>query len=237
MNAANARWGSLYDAFYGTDLIPEGEGTEKGKGYNPARGALVIERANAWLDEVFPNRRELGGGESLAVDGGQLQLTGAQGATALANGDAFVGFNRDGDRLAQVLLQHHGLHADLLIDPSDAIGAQHKAGIKDIALESAISTIMDCEDSVAAVDAADKVQVYRNWCGIMKGTLSVAFNKGGETLEQRMNPDRSYQAPQGGDLTLHGRSLLLVRNVGAHVVTEMVTTDAGEAVRKPLWMA
>ena len=231
LNAANARWGSLYDAFYGTDLIPEGEGTEKGKGYNPARGALVIERANAWLDEVFPlTAGSWAGVESLAVDGGQLQLTGAQGATALANGDAFVGFNRDGDRLAQVLLQHHGLHADLLIDPSDAIGAQHKAGIKDIALESAISTIMDCEDSVAAVDAADKVQVYRNWCGIMKGTLSVAFNKGGETLERRMNPDRSYQAPQGGDLTLHGRSLLLVRNVGAHVMTEMVTTDAGEAV-------
>ena len=231
LNAANARWGSLYDAFYGTDLIPEGEGTEKGKGYNPARGALVIDRANAWLDEVFPlTAGSWAEVESLAVDGGQLQLTGAQGATALANGDAFVGFNRDGDRLAQVLLQHHGLHADLLIDPSDAIGAQHKAGIKDIALESAISTIMDCEDSVAAVDAADKVQVYRNWCGIMKGTLSVAFNKGGETLERRMNPDRTYHAPDGSALTLHGRSLLLVRNVGAHVMTEMVTTEAGEAV-------
>ena len=202
----------------GEDFVEPGIGAVDDQGAAGRVVALALFRAFALGDEVR------------AVEGGQLQLTGAQGATALANGDAFVGFNQDGDRLAQVLLQHHGLHADLLIDPSDAIGAQHKAGIKDIALESAISTIMDCEDSVAAVDAADKVQVYRNWCGIMKGTLSVAFNKGGETLERRMNPDRTYHAPGGSALTLHGRSLLLVRNVGAHVMTEMVTTEAGDAV-------
>ena len=231
LNAANARWGSLYDAFYGTDLIPEGEGTEKGTGYNPARGALVIDRANAWLDEVFPLAEgSWSAAQSLAVVDGQLAVTGPAGTTRLAAPEAFVGFNLEGDRLTQVLLRHHGLHADLLIDPLDPIGAQHSAGIKDIALESAISTIMDCEDSVAAVDASDKAQVYRNWCGIMKGTLSVAFKKGGETLERRMNPDRTYQAPTGGSVTLHGRSLLLVRNVGAHVMTEMVTTESGEAV-------
>ncbi len=231
LNAANARWGSLYDAFYGTDLIPEGDGTEKGTGYNPARGALVIDRANAWLDEVYPLAQgSWATAQSLAVVNGQLTLTGPEGPTGLAAPEAFVGFNLDGDRLAQVLLRHHGLHADLLIDPLDPIGAQHSAGIKDIALESAISTIMDCEDSVAAVDASDKAQVYRNWCGIMKGTLSVAFKKGGETLERRMNPDRTYQTPTGGSVTLHGRSLLLVRNVGAHVMTEMVTTESGEAV-------
>jgi malate synthase len=232
LNAANARWGSLYDAFYGTDVIPEGPGTEKGRGYNPARGELVIERANAFLDASFP----LAGGHwrdvtRLAVADGRLavELDGGT-ATNLADPDAFAGYREDSGVLTSVLLVHHGLHADLLVDPEHPIGRQHRAGVRDVVLESAVSTIMDCEDSVAAVDAEDKARVYGNWAGVMKGTLGIAFEKGGERLERRMNPDRVYRAPDGSEKVLHGRSLLLVRNVGAHVYTDIVTTAEGEPV-------
>ncbi|MEE2892618.1 MAG: malate synthase G [Pseudomonadota bacterium] len=231
LNAANARWGSLYDALYGTDVLPETEGAEKAGGYNPARGEQVIARADAFLDETFP----LATGSwsdvtRLAIDGGALVLEQGDAATTLADPGAFAGHAETDNVLSNVLLAHNGLHADVLIDPSHPIGQQHKAGVKDVMLESAVSTIMDCEDSVAAVDADDKAQVYGNWAGIMKGTLSIAFNKGGETLERRMNPDRTYTAPDGAEKTLHGRSLLLVRNVGAHVYTDAVTTADGEEI-------
>ncbi|MCH2097155.1 MAG: malate synthase G [Pseudomonadales bacterium] len=231
LNAANARWGSLYDALYGTDVLPETEGAEKVGGYNPARGEQVIARADAFLDETFP----LATGSwsdvtRLAIDGGALVLEQGDAATTLADAGAFAGHAETDNVLSNVLLAHNGLHADVLIDPSHPIGQQHKAGVKDVMLESAVSTIMDCEDSVAAVDADDKAQVYGNWAGIMKGTLSIAFNKGGETLERRMNPDRTYTAPDGAEKTLHGRSLLLVRNVGAHVYTDAVTTADGEEI-------
>ncbi|MEE4299444.1 MAG: malate synthase G [Pseudomonadales bacterium] len=231
LNAANARWGSLYDALYGTNVLPETPGAEKGKGYNPARGEQVIARADAFLDETFP----LASGSwsdvtRLTIDGATLLLDQDGSKTALARPAAFAGYREQDGVLTNVLLEHNGLHADVLIDPTDPVGQQHRAGVKDVLLEAAVSTIMDCEDSVAAVDAEDKARVYGNWAGIMKGTLSVSFAKGGETLERRMNPDRVYTAPDGAEKIMHGRSLLLVRNVGAHVYTDAVTTVAGEEI-------
>jgi malate synthase len=232
LNAANARWGSLYDAFYGTDIIPEGEGTEKGSAYNPARGELVIARANQFLDEVAP----LGLGTwsdvtRLTIDDGQLNLHLDNGQdTQLAHPAAFAGHGATDGVLSNVLLANNGLHIDIEIDPSHPIGRQHPAGVRDVVLESAVSTIIDCEDSVAAVDADDKAQVYANWCGIMKGSLATSFAKDGSTLQRKLNPDRCYTAPDGDELRLHGRALLLVRNVGAHVKTEAVTTESGEPI-------
>ncbi len=232
LNAANARWGSLYDAFYGTDVIPEDPSIEKGRGYNPARGEQVIARANDFLDATFP----LATGSwkdvtRLRVDGSALALDrGDDGSTTLADGSAFAGFREQDGILTNVLLSHNGLHADMLIDPDHPIGRQHPAGVKDVVLESALSTIMDCEDSVAAVDAADKVTVYANWNGIMQGTLSTSLAKDGQTVKRSLNPDRVYTAPDSSEKVLHGRSLLLVRNVGPHVYTDMVTTASGEQV-------
>ena len=237
LNAANARWGSLYDAFYGTNVLPETDGATKGSGYNPVRGERVIARADAFLDETFPlTTGSWSDVTRIAVANGALRLEQGGTAAALQDASAFVGYRGgdrgdEGDLLSNVLLVHNGLHADVLIDPAHPIGKQHKAGVKDVLLESAVSTIMDCEDSVAAVDAADKATVYANWNGIMRGTLSTSFQKGGETLERRMNPDRVYTAPDGtGEITVHGRSLLLVRNIGAHVYTDMVTSADGEPV-------
>jgi malate synthase len=232
LNAANARWGSLYDALYGTDAVPETPGAERGKSYNPARGAAVITRADQFLDEAVPlaNGRwsEL---RQLAEAGGALHCTLAGGeAVGLADAAAFVGYARSGNALASVVLRHYGLHIIIEIDPQHPIGAQHPAGVKDIVLESAVSTIMDCEDSVAAVDAQDKAVVYGNWCGIMKGTLTTTLQKGGATVQRSLNPDREYASPAGGTLTLPGRSLLLVRHVGAHVLTDAVTTADGAPI-------
>ena len=232
LNAANARWGSLYDALYGTDVTPEGPGTGKGTSYNPARGELVVARANALLDEIVP----LAQGRWSDVTGldrerGALRCTLEGGAgTRLADADAFVGYREADGALASVLLRHHGLHLDIEIDRAHPIGRAHPAGIKDIVLESAVSTIMDCEDSVAAVNAADKTVVYGNWCGIMKGTLTTAFRKGGVEVHRGLNADREYTRPDGGTLSLPGRSLLLVRHVGAHLVTDAVTTADGEPI-------
>ncbi len=229
LNAANARWGSLYDALYGTNVIAEEPGAEKGRGYNPVRGQRVIERANQFLDEAAPlanaQWRNLTGFDIGRVLG--VTLAGGQ-KTALANPDQFVGFRRNGNAVTNVLLRNHGLHIDIVIDPSHPIGKQHPAGVKDVVLESALTTIMDCEDSVAAVDAADKTVVYRNWCGIMRGTLQAAFNKGGTTVQRSLTPDREYTAPNGAPLALPGRSLLLVRHVGSHMTTEAVTDAAGQ---------
>jgi malate synthase len=229
LNAANARWGSLYDALYGTNVIPEDGGAEKGRGYNPVRGERVIARANQFLDEAAPlasgNWSEV---VSLAVDAGKLVLTlSGNRSSALRDASKFAGYRINGSRLASVLLRNHGLHIDVAIDPNHPIGKRHPAGVKDVVLESAVSTIMDCEDSVATVDAFDKTVVYRNWCGIMRGTLSASFPKGGSTVNRHLNADREYTAPDGKNLVLPGRSMLLVRHVGAHVLTEAVTDAAG----------
>ena len=230
LNAANARWGSLYDAFYGTNVIPESPETKKGQTYNPTRGKLVIAKANHFLDETVPLTQgrwsEVTG---LARSGNALELAlGRSSRARLADPAAFVGYRETNGTLSSALLRHHGLHIDIEIDRTHPVGRAHAAGVKDIVLESAITTIMDCEDSVAAVDAADKAVVYANWCGIMKGTLTTTFAKAGTKVHRGLNADREYTGASGGKLVLPGRSLLLVRHVGNHMQTDAVTTAAGE---------
>ncbi len=232
LNAANARWGSLYDALYGTDAISDDGGAEITKGYNSVRGARVIAEANRFLDAATPLRwGSWASVVEISVADEALKCALADGqSTNLASGEAFVGYSVNGGHLSAVLLRHNGLHIEIQIDPSDPIGSQHAAGIKDVLLESAISTIMDCEDSVAAVDAEDKAVVYSNWCGIMKGTLTTEFKKGNQTVHRALNPDREYIARNGDSLALPGRSLLLIRHVGAHMLTDAVTTASGEHI-------
>ena len=232
LNAANARWGSLYDALYGTDVIPERNGTERGSSYNPQRGALVVKWAANFLDEYVPLES---GSHATATaydldQNQQLAVTLADGATTqLRDKEQFVGYNLAEEALSAVLLRHHGLHIEIQIDRAHPVGQVHAAGVNDVLLESAITTIEDCEDSVAAVDAADKVRVYRNWLGLMDGTLSASFTKGAKTVTRQLNPDRSYRSPTGNHFDLPGRSLLLVRNVGMHMYTDAVTAD-GEPI-------
>ena len=236
LNAANARWGSLYDALYGTDVLPESPGRERGDAYNPARGELVMARAAEELDAIAP----LAGAGHAAVDAYRVvregkisHLRAVIGDTevALADPAQFVGFaGRPDGEPTSVLLRHHGLHMELQIDRADAVGAAHRAGVKDVLLESAITTIQDCEDSVAAVDAADKTLVYRNWLGLMTGALTETFEKGGETVRRVLAPDRAYTAPDGASFNLPGRSLLLVRNVGHLMTTDAVLDATGAEV-------
>jgi malate synthase len=232
LNAANARWGSLYDALYGTNVIAEANGADKGSSYNPVRGERVIAAANEFLDQAVP----LAGAKwadvtGLDASGGRLACRLRDSRSAgLVDAAQFAGFRRAGGALTNVLLRHHGLHIDIVIDATHPIGRQHPAGVKDVVLESALTTIMDCEDSVAAVDAADKTVVYRNWCGIMRGTLTASVAKGAGTIERRLNPDREYTAPNGTTFALPGRSLLLVRHVGSHVLTDAVTDGAGQPI-------
>ncbi|MEM7254172.1 MAG: malate synthase G [Pseudomonadota bacterium] len=236
INAANARWGSLYDALYGTDVIPESPGAEKGDAYNPRRGEEVVAQAEAFLNQTVP----LSGANygdvvryALAEQGGRVSLVCELkngGQTSLADANQFVGYEKRGDDVALVLLKHNGLHIEIVIDPSHPVGAVHPAGVKDVVLEAAITTIQDCEDSVAAVDADDKATVYGNWAGIMKGTIEATFGKEGLEMTRRLSPDRTYTDPSGKSFTLPGRSLLLVRNVGMHMYTDAVTTDEGEEI-------
>ena len=236
LNAANARWGSLYDAFYGTDIIPETPGKEKGSSYNPARGELVVARVAQVLDEMVPLANgshsdvvAYGIGES---SDGQRQLRMILqdgGNTALAQPEQFVGFVGESEP-SSILLQHNGLHLDILIDPEHPVGAVHPAGVKDVEIESAITTIQDCEDSVAAVDAQDKCVVYGNWLGLMKGDLKEVMEKGGKQIVRQLNSDRHYTDAHGEALVMHGRSLMLVRNVGHLMTTDAVLDAQGNEI-------
>lgn len=225
LNAANARWGSLYDALYGTDAIPESGGAEKRKSFNPARGAKVVSWAKNFLDESVPlTLGKWAGVNGLTVSGATLRLGAGAGGTTLADPKQFAGYRGDAENPEAILLVKNGLHIEILIDRVNQIGRTDPAGIADVVLESALTTIQDCEDSVAAVDADDKVVVYRNWLGLMKGDLVEEITKAGKTFTRKLNPDRSYSAPNGGQLALPGRSLMLVRNVG-HLMTNPAITD------------
>ena len=232
LNAANARWGSLYDALYGTDAIPEDSGAERGGAYNPVRGERVIAWARDFLDTHCP----LTGGShadatAYAISAGALSVQQASGDSAtLADPSQFVGYIGNADAPESIVLCHNGLHIEIQVDRSHAVGATDAAGVKDVCLESALTTIQDCEDSVAAVDAEDKVVVYRNWLGLMNGDLTDTFKKGSDTLTRRLNPDRTFTTPEGGTLTLPGRSLLFVRNVGHLMTNPAILNAAGEEI-------
>jgi malate synthase len=222
LNAANARWGSLYDALYGTDALGD---RPAGAGYDPERGQRAIDWGRRFLDEIAP----IEGGSHADVTTYRIadgRLVTDRGG--LADPSLLAGWRED-----RILLRHHGLHIEILIDPAHPIGRQDKAGVADILLESAVTTIMDCEDSVAAVDAEEKIAVYRNWLGLMKGELSARFDKGGLALERRLEPDRVYESPDGGRLTLKGRALMFVRNVGHLMTNPMIRID-GEDVQEGL---
>ncbi|GAB4398541.1 MAG: malate synthase G [Rhodoferax sp.] len=239
LNAANARWGSLYDALYGTDVIAESKGLEKvGKtgGYNPKRGAKVIEYCRHVLDRCAPLRKGSHvDSVGYRIRAGKLSVKLADGSsTGLADPAQLVGYRGDAKDPSSVLLVHHGLHLDVIIDRSTPIGTSDPAGVADVVVEAALSTILDLEDSVAAVDADDKVQAYSNWLGILRGTLTETFEKGGKTLHRGLNPDRLYTAPDGKKtVRLHGRALLFVRNVG-HLMTNpaILYTDKSGTVRE-----
>ncbi|MEE1866313.1 MULTISPECIES: malate synthase G [Pseudomonas] len=232
LNASNARWGSLYDALYGTDAISEAGGAEKGKGYNKVRGDKVIAFARAFLDESAP----LTAGSHVdstayRIEGGKLIVALKGGSNSGLRDDAqLIGFLGDASAPTSILLKHNGLHFEIQFDASTPVGQTDAAGIKDVLMEAALTTIMDCEDSVAAVDADDKVVIYRNWLGLMKGDLSESVSKGGQTFTRTMNPDREYTAPNGGTVTLHGRSLLFVRNVGHLMTIDAILDKDGNEV-------
>ena len=233
LNAANARWGSMYDALYGTDALSEEGGAERTKGYNPARGQKVIETARGWLNTMLP----LATGShqdavSYTTDGSAITVKLADGSeVALAEPAQFKGYQGKVSEPTALLFVHNGLHFEIQIDPTNPIGKTDPAGVKDILLESALTTIMDCEDSVAAVDAEDKTLVYANWLGLMQGTLSIDMEKNGQTITRSMHEDRVYQssAGNGEEIVLHGRSLMFVRNVG-HLMTNSAMLFDGEEV-------
>ena len=227
LNAANARWGSLYDALYGTDVISEDNGAEKVGGYNPVRGDKVIDFAKNFLDETIPLKqgsfKDILGFEF--VDGNIQALLPDIGKVSLQNPAQYIGYKDNGNDSYHLLFKNNNLHFEIQIDPNHPIGQTDKASIKDILMESAITTIQDCEDSVAAVDGEDKTAVYRNWLGLMKGDLKESFDKNGSLITRELNPDRTYITSKGNDLVLPGRSLMLVRNVG-HLMTNPGVLDS-----------
>jgi malate synthase len=234
LNAANARWNSLYDALYGTNVIPDREGADRGSRYNPVRGERVIAFVNGFLDQAVPiasgsygevTQFNLTTETPVALT---VQLSDGR-VSELADPTQFVGFHRDQD-ITQILLRNHGLHIELVVDRRHPIGQQNLAGVADVILEAAITTIQDCEDSVVTVDAFDKTLIYRNWLGLMTGVLEATFEKEGGKLTRRLRADRSFTAPDGTPLTLPGRSLLLIRNVGMHMMTDIVQTEDGGAI-------
>ncbi|SDZ77089.1 malate synthase [Thalassobacillus cyri] len=232
LNAANARYGSLYDALYGTDVISESDGTERGESYNPVRGQKVIQYAKAFLDDVFPleksNHYEAAG---YSVKGGELVVKLLSDKhTKLEHPEKFKGYKGSPEEPTAILLENNGLHVEIQIDSYHPIGKTDNAGVKDICMEAATTTIMDCEDSVAAVDAEDKVQVYSNLLGLMKGTLKSTFNKGGTAVTRTLNQDRCYITPEGEDITLHGRSLMFMRNVGHLMTTDAILDKDGNEI-------
>ena len=236
LNAANARWGSLYDALYGTDVIPRAPQADVARGYDPARGAQVIAFARAFLDHTFPlEAASHTEATAYTVSQGQLQVTLDDGRqVGLRETAQFVGHQGEVSAPSAVLLVHHDLHVEIQIDRTSPIGASDQAGVKDLLLEAALTTIMDCEDSVAAVDAEDKVLVYRNWLGLMKGDLSEAISKGGQSFTRTLAADRHYHGHDGAPLTLPGRSLLFVRNVGHLMTTPAIVDEQGRPIPEGL---
>ena len=231
INAANARWGSLYDAFYGTDAIPETGGAGRAGAYNPVRGQRVIETVRAFLDQALPlagaSHRDV---TAYVVTADGLAAQTQAGAARLADPAAFVGYRGDPAAPSRVLLRHHDLHIELVIDRARPVGATDPAGIQDVLAEAAVTAIVDFEDSIAAVDAEDKVAAYRNWLGLNTGDLSAPVEKNGRSFTRRLEPDRTYTTPAGATLTLPGRSLLLVRNVGHLMTTDAILDAEGAEV-------
>ncbi|HEU5134971.1 MAG TPA: malate synthase G, partial [Steroidobacteraceae bacterium] len=230
LNAANSRWGSLYDAFYGTDAIAETGKLARGQGYNAIRGHEVIERVRAVLDQAVPlssgsHRDAIG----YSVAGGSLRVALSDGHAALSTPSQFKGYTGAAASPASLLFEHHGLHIEVCIDRAHPIGRDDRAGIADVQLESALTTIMDLEDSIAAVDSADKVAVYRNWLGLMRGDLAARFAKGSGHVDRRLNADRNYVTPAGGNVRIPGRSLMLIRNVGHLMTTDLILHRGREA--------
>jgi malate synthase len=232
LNAANARWGSLYDALYGTDVISEDGGAERAGGYNPVRGDRVIAYAREFLNKHCPLAQgDHSNATAYVIADGGLQVSLEDGSTTtLADTSQLRGYTGAPDKPDTILLCHNGLHIEIQIDPSSPIGATDKAGIKDLGLEAALTTIQDCEDSIAAVDAADKAVVYSNWLGLMRGDLSDSFQKGGQAQTRTLNPDRNYSTVDGSTLTLPGRSLLFVRNVGHLMTNDAILDSAGNEI-------